>query len=150
MGKFQHMELNTSDPQAAKDFYSQLFGWRMQDMPMGNGGAYTMLYDGKEGFGGLMQNPMPGAPSHWLGYVTVDSVEKSVARARELGATVYVDQMEVPGYGKFGVFADPQGATLAVWQSTQPPVQAAPKKKAAKKKAAPKKAAKKKAAKKKK
>jgi predicted enzyme related to lactoylglutathione lyase len=151
MGKFGHMELNTSDPQAAKDFYSKLFGWTMKDMDMGTGGSYTMLFDGKEGFGGLMQNPMPGAPSHWLGYVNVASVTSSVAKARELGATVYVDHMEVPGHGKFGVFADPTGATVAVWESTSPPAAAAaPKKKAAKKKAAPKKAAKKKAAPKKK
>ena len=33
-GAFSWFELTTTDPQAAKNFYSQLFGWDTEDMSM--------------------------------------------------------------------------------------------------------------------
>ena len=34
---FVHVELATTDYDKAKSFYGQLFNWKLQDMPMGNG-----------------------------------------------------------------------------------------------------------------
>ena len=143
MSAFVHYELNTSDPKAAKRFYKSVFGWKSEDMKM-PGGVYTMLKDAAgESVGGLQQHPMPGSPSGWLGYVGVPSHKRAMAKAKKAGATIVVDKMEIPGMGTFGIFVDPQGATVAVWEQAA----AAPAKKAAKKKVA-KKAAKKKVAKK--
>jgi predicted enzyme related to lactoylglutathione lyase len=143
------MELNTNDPQAAKDFYAAVFGWKYKDFPSSSG-PYSMIFDGKTGIGGIQRKPMPEAPTMWLGYVTVASVAKTVAKAAENGANVIVPDQEIPDMGRFAIFEDPTGAPVAIWQSTRPPepAQAAPKKKATKKKAAKKKAAKKKTAKK--
>jgi hypothetical protein len=129
---FVHVELNTSDPAAAKKFYSGLFGWKLQDMPMGPGQIYTMIDVGKGTGGGIQQKPMPEAPTMWLSYVQVDDVKQTIAKARELGAEVFLEYMEVPGYGALGVFADPAGAALGLWQPFRR--QPAAKKKAAKKK----------------
>lgn len=49
---FVHVELHTTDPAKAKDFYGKLFAWKMEDMEMGPGMTYTMLKPG-EGTGGL-------------------------------------------------------------------------------------------------
>ena len=42
-GTFCWIELATTDSEAAKKFYTQLFGWDFTDNPMGPGMVYTML-----------------------------------------------------------------------------------------------------------
>lgn len=113
---FVHIELNTTDVAAAKSFYGQLFDWKLQDMAM-PGGAYTMIEVGEGTGGGLMQHPMPGAPSMWLAYVLVADVAASTSKAKSLGATIFKDVTEVPGMGHFSIIADPTGAPLGLWQS---------------------------------
>ncbi|HYG68692.1 MAG TPA: VOC family protein [Anaeromyxobacteraceae bacterium] len=112
---FVHVELNTTDPEKAKAFYSQLFEWKMQDMPM-PGGAYTMIDVGEGTGGGLMKHPMPGATSFWLAYVLVPDLEAATQKARSLGATIVKDITEVPDYGWFSIIVDPTGAALALWK----------------------------------
>ncbi|MCL4755123.1 MAG: VOC family protein [Myxococcales bacterium] len=134
MGTFVHHELNTSDPTAAKKFYNGLFGWTFQDMKMPDGSVYSMFTTGDNEGGGIQKHPMPGAPNAWLQYVGVASVKQAMAKAAKLGAKVIVDFMPVPGHGAFGVFADPTGATCAVWEpSARPATKKAVKKKVAKK-----------------
>lgn len=142
MGTFVHHELNTTNPAAAKKFYKGLFGWKFQDMKMPDGSVYSMFSTNEKEGGGIQKHPMPGAPNAWLQYVGVASVKKAMAKAAKLGAKVIVDYMPIPGHGALGVFADPTGATCAVWE----PSMAAPKpaaKKPSKKKPSKKKAAKK-------
>ncbi len=113
---FVHIELQTKDLAQAKDFYSRLFGWKLEDIPMPEGGSYTMIDVGEGTGGGMFQNPDPAVPPYWLAYVGVDDIRASTARARELGATVLRDVMEVASYGWLSVLRDPAGAVFALWQ----------------------------------
>ena len=114
---FVHVELQTKDLPKAKDFYSKLFAWKLEEMPMPGGqGAYTMISVGDGTGGGMFENPDPNVPPHWLAYVGVDDVRAMTAKAKELGATVCMDVMEVGDFGLMSVIADPTGATLAMWQ----------------------------------
>ena len=112
---FVHVELNTTDVAKAKAFYSQLFAWKMEDVPM-DSGTYTMIDVGDGTGGGLMQHPMPGAPSLWLPYVLVDDIDAATKKAKALGATMIKDVTEVMGMGWFSIFSDPTGATLGLWK----------------------------------
>jgi predicted enzyme related to lactoylglutathione lyase len=114
---FVHVELNTTDPGKAKAFYSKLFTWTMEDMPMGPGMTYTMIKPGEGTGGGLMQHPVPGAPSAWLAYVVVDDAQASTEKARSLGAQIMKEVTEVPGMGWFSIITDPTGAVLGLWQN---------------------------------
>ena len=116
---FVHVELATTDVAKAKSFYSALFDWDLQDMPMGDGMDYTMIQVGDDGTGGgMMKVPMPGMPSAWLAYVKVDDVKSATAKAQELGANVMRDVTEIGnGYGSFSVITDPTGAPLGLWQN---------------------------------
>jgi hypothetical protein len=116
---FVHVELNTTDVTRAKAFYGALFGWKLEDVPMGPGGTYTMIDVGEGTGGGLMKHPMPGAPSTWLAYVLVDDVRAATDKARSLGATVAKDVTEVPGMGWFSIIVDPTGAALGLWKSAR-------------------------------
>jgi uncharacterized protein len=113
---FVHVELQTKDLPRAKDFYSGLFDWKMEDVPMAGGGTYTLIQVGKGTGGGMYANQDSAIPPAWLAYVGVDDVKASTAKARELGAIIVVDCMEVGGFGWMSVFLDPTGATLAIWQ----------------------------------
>src|SRR5262245_35560897 len=134
MSAFVHMELSTSDPEAAKNFYKELFGWKLTDQKMEDGSVYTML-DTRSGppGGGIMRKMMPEQPTAWMGYVGVKSARKAMEKARALGATPIVEYKEIPGYGAFGIFVDPTGAAIAVWEPAPRAKKPAPKKKTAKK-----------------
>lgn len=112
-------QLNAKDAGVAKKFYSELIGWKVQDdaMPaeMG-GGHYTTFLKADGPAGGMMAMPpaAAGAPSHWLPYFAVTSVDTTTAKAASLGATTYVPPTDIPGTGRFSVIADPQGATFAL------------------------------------
>ncbi len=110
---FMHVELQTQDPVKAKTFYKGLFDWKLEDIP---GMSYTMVKAGEGTGGGIMKNPVPGTPSHWLAYVLVDDVAASTRKAKSLGATVAQDVTEVPNYGRFSVIVDPTGAAVGLWQ----------------------------------
>ncbi|MBL0217443.1 MAG: VOC family protein [Myxococcales bacterium] len=136
---FVHTELSVDDVAAAKKFYKGLFDWKLDDLgpEMGN---YVMIDLGSKTSGGGITGKMsPTQPTAWLSYVEVASVKATMAKAEKAGATVVVDYQEIGTMGAIGVFLDPQGAALGLWEKGKP----AAKKPAAKKPAAKKPAAKK-------
>lgn len=112
---FVHIELHTHDLQKSRDFYSRLFGWKLEDMPM-PGGSYTMINVGEGTGGGMMANQAPGTPSYWMAYVDVDDIGASTKKAKELGATIVQEVMPVGDFGYMSVVTDPAGAAIAMWQ----------------------------------
>ena len=113
---FVHVELATTDIDKAKSFYQSLFSWKLQDMDMGGGTTYTMINVGEGTGGGMMKQPVPGAPSAWLPYALVDDVKAATEKAKSLGAKVMRDVTEVPNAGSFSIIIDPTGAALGLWQ----------------------------------
>jgi predicted enzyme related to lactoylglutathione lyase len=116
---FVHVELNTTDPKKAREFYGKLFTWTLEDMQMGPGVTYTTINPGEGTGGGMMQQMVPNAPSSWLAYVVVDDVKAATEKARSLGAKVMKDKTEVPHMGWFSIIVDPTGATLGLWESAR-------------------------------
>ena len=113
---FVHVELATTDIGRAKEFYGQLFSWKLDDteMPVG---TYTMVQPGEGTGGGMMTQMIPGAPSAWLPYVIVDNVRESTEKARALGARIDRDVTEIPGMGSYSILTDPTGASIGLWQT---------------------------------
>lgn len=113
-GAFSWSELMTSNPEAAKKFYSELFGWETDDMPMGDM-TYTVLKAGDKEVGGIMSIPeqAKGTPPYWGIYVTVDDVDTTAKKAEELGAKTIVPLTDIPEVGRFFAFQDPQGAVIS-------------------------------------
>jgi uncharacterized protein len=114
-GAFSWSELMTTDAPAAKAFYSQLFGWAMEDQPIA-GATYTVLKIGDQQVGGLMAitPDMPAMPAAWGVYVTVDDVDASAQQATALGGRVCVPPTDIPDVGRFAIIQDPQGAMLSI------------------------------------
>ncbi len=114
-------ELMSSDPEAAKAFYTDVVGWNIIPWEGGGDMDYAMWAVGDRGIGGVMQLPEEakamGAPPHWLAYVAVEDVDATVAKATELGGRTYVEPTDIPNVGRFSVVADPQGAAFALHQN---------------------------------
>jgi predicted enzyme related to lactoylglutathione lyase len=114
---FVHIELNTTDLAKAKSFYGALFDWKLEDVPMGDMGSYTLIGVGEGTGGGMMTHPVEGMPSSWLAYVTVDDIDAATDKARALGAHIVRDVTKIPNIGSFSIITDPTGATLALWKA---------------------------------
>jgi hypothetical protein len=111
-GKFCWNELATTDEKAAKKFYAGLFSWKAE--PFGKDMAYTLFKNGKDTVGGMMKCPRPGLPAHWLPYVIVADVDKSLAKTQKLGGKVVAGPFDVPEVGRIAVLIDPQGAGIGI------------------------------------
>ena len=122
-GLFGWYELMTPDPAAAQAFYTKVIGWGVQPWEMPDM-HYAMWTANGDPMGGCMELPREaremGAPPHWLGYVYVPDAAVCVAKAVELGGQIFVPPTPIPTVGTFAVFADPQGATIAILQPEQP------------------------------
>jgi predicted enzyme related to lactoylglutathione lyase len=114
-GMFCWIELATNDAAAAKTFYTSLFGWTANDMPISDGSVYTMLQVDGHDLGALYENK-EHAPV-WNSYVNVTGVDESSKKAQELGANVIAPPFDVMDVGRMAVIADPQGASLCLWQA---------------------------------
>lgn len=122
---FVHVELHSDDVPKSKKFYKSLFDWKLTDIPnMG----YTMIEVGKDGVGGGMGAKQMPAPM-WLPYVEVASVKKSIAKAKKLGAMIAVEYQSIGDMGAIGVFVDPLGAAVGVWEKGKAAKKKAPAKK---------------------
>jgi hypothetical protein len=118
VGSFCWNELMTSDPVAATKFYTQLFGYGVQESDMGPMGTYRVLKRGDRQTAGVMKMPPQVPHPHWLAYLAVTDVDASTRNAKELGAQVHVQPMDIPKIGRFSVIDDPTGAGVALFKGS--------------------------------
>ena len=114
-GSFCWFELATTDQNGAKDFYTKMFGWTADDMPMGDGTFYTMLKLRGRDVAALYQ-ARPGQPPAWGEYVAVTSADQAAEKAKSLGANVIAPPFDVFEAGRMAALQDPAGAFFYVWE----------------------------------
>ena len=119
-GTFSWADLASTDQAAAKEFYTALFGWDVEDLPVGDGVSYSMMSVGGKRVAAIGPQPeaqrAAGVPSVWQSYVTVENVDAATARAKELGASVLAEPFDVMQAGRMAVIQDPQGAVFSIWE----------------------------------
>ena len=117
-GLFSWNELVTPDVEAAKAFYSGLFGWSCEEMDMGEGNTYHFFKKGDQPAAGMVQlSPeMEGVQPHWMSYINTDDLDASIATATETGGTLVFGPMQAGNMGKFATVVDPTGAAFSFWQ----------------------------------
>ena len=124
-GSFVWIELATSDQPSAKNFYASLFGWTVNDMPMGPGEAYSIFQlQGRDSAAAYTMRPeqsSQGIPPNWLLYVGVENADAAVNRTAELGGKVHMPAFDVGEMGRMAILQDPTGAVFAVWQAKTGP-----------------------------
>jgi len=120
-GTFSWPELATTDQKGAVAFYRALFGWDLNEQPIGPTETYSMFQmRGKEVAAAYTMRPeerQHGAPPHWNNYVTVTNVDEAAKKAEGLGAKVFAPPFDVMDVGRMAVLQDPTGAVFQVWQA---------------------------------
>jgi uncharacterized protein len=119
-GTFSWPELATTDQKGAVSFYRALFGWEVDESPIGPTETYSIFKIGGKDTAAActMQEDEKkmGVPPHWNAYVTVTNTDESVKKAQELGGKVLVPPFDVMDHGRMAVLQDPTGAVFQVWQ----------------------------------
>jgi uncharacterized protein len=109
-----HAEIRSSDPDASRAFYSDLFGWTYADGALP---GYTFVDPGVEGALPTAIGPLQGGADSVLFFVGVEDVGGTLARAAKLGGSIVQPAQQVPGV-TFGVFSDAQGHMVGVAAAT--------------------------------
>lgn len=140
-GSWNWSNLNTRDPEGAREFYAAVFGWEPSDVSFGESTATMWRRPGyadaleqidpgirerhaeggaPEGFSDAigwmmdMRGQVPDdVPAHWAVTFAVDGTDAAAARAAELGGTVVVAPFDA-GPTRVTVVSDPQGATFSI------------------------------------
>jgi predicted enzyme related to lactoylglutathione lyase len=113
------VELSTTDVDAAKKFYGELFGWQFDEGPLPDGGVYVIPHLRGRGVGGIYQQraDQKGTPPNWLIYISVNDADDTASRVNALGGQLTGPPFDVMDSGRMAVLEDPTGATIALWQA---------------------------------
>lgn len=117
------VDLQTTDPDAAKSFYGQLFGWRYNDMPTPQGPVYSMAMK-DDGVVAAIAPQAPdmvteGVPPMWNTYLAVHDVDAAAAQVEPAGGKLLMAPFDVLQAGRMAIVMDPTGAAIALWQANE-------------------------------
>lgn len=106
-----------SEREAAEKFYADLLGWTIADAGM-EGFSYHLASADGEMVAGVMEMPPDVAdmPPFWMIYFGVDDIDAAVGTITDTGGSVHRPPADIPGTGRFAIFADPQGAAFGLLQ----------------------------------
>jgi uncharacterized protein len=110
------VDLASSDPRKSRDFYSKVFGWKVEVTEDPQYGGYGLAkIDGRDvaGIGGKMSPEMADA---WTLYIGSADAAEAARKVETAGGKVVVPPFEVGDQGRMSVFQDPAGAFIAVWE----------------------------------
>jgi predicted enzyme related to lactoylglutathione lyase/putative sterol carrier protein len=128
-GRIVARDLMTTDLEASKLFYTKLCGFSAEDLELGGLGTWSVLRSGGTTVARLVPFDADlGFPSHWVGYVSVESVERACERAAEVGGACAYPAFEDPSFGTFGMVDDGAKGLTKPFLSLRgdPPFDAAP------------------------
>ncbi|MFJ9517260.1 VOC family protein [Kitasatospora sp. NPDC101801] len=111
------VEQGSADPQAARAFYGELFGWRPETDPEPEDAGYSVMLLGEDPVAAITPLPAPGRPAVWTVSLTSADVDATAAAATAAGGRVLTGPAEALDLGRYAVLADPAGAVFSVWQA---------------------------------
>jgi predicted enzyme related to lactoylglutathione lyase len=111
------VDLTTINLDPAKAFYGGLFNWEFDTGPA-EYGYYTMCRKQGRNVAGIMpRQPGQDTPPTWNTYLATDNLDATVQTAREAGATITVEPMDIMDQGRMAYLIDPSGAPIGLWQA---------------------------------
>jgi predicted enzyme related to lactoylglutathione lyase len=120
-GVFNWVDLVTTDPVSAKQFYSMLFDWEFQDLPTPDGTPYSMAFKSGRSVAALFQMPSTmqqlEIPPHWQSYINVQDLDAATQAWEHHGGTIMTPPFEVMEAGRMAVVKDPTDAVVNLWQA---------------------------------
>ncbi len=121
-GEFCWTEIVTNDLETCKSFYTNVFGWELQQSKATGEDFEYLEFNNPNShpMGGLfkMTSEMCGGgevpPPHLMNYISVDNVDEFASKAFELGGKIVSPPTDIPNVGRFAVIQDPTGGTFSL------------------------------------
>ncbi len=110
-------DLSTSDAAAARDFYSKVFGWKVEVNTDPQYGGYALAKVGGKDVAGIGPKQMAEAPTSWSVYIGTADADDTAKKAEAAGGNVVVPATPIGDQGIFAFIADPSGAVIGLWQA---------------------------------
>src|SRR3954454_6990117 len=111
------IELFSTDTDASRAFYRDLFGWTSEDTSPEFGGYINFATAAGVRVAGCMRNDgSNGTPDGWSVYLATDDATKTIELAEANGGTTIVPAMDVMDLGAMAVMIDAGGAAIGAWQ----------------------------------
>ena len=125
MDPVNHFEVPADDTSRAQKFYSKVFGWEMQDIPMGEGNVYTIIRTGKvdkdnmlieKGMinGGMYKRESDENPTI---VITVKDIKKAIDDIKSAGGKLLEGPTEVPKMGLYAKFEDTEKNIMGIGEN---------------------------------
>ncbi len=117
---FSYSDLQTTDLESAMTFYTSLFGWDVDEQPMGPGQVYAMFKrNGKTVSAASLQPEQQkemGIPPMWSTYFTVFDLDNRTKEAEQGGGTIHAGPFDVFDAGRMSVIMEPAGSVFCLWE----------------------------------
>lgn len=110
-----HAEIRSSDPDATRAFFGEVFGWTYPNE--GSLPGYTFVETGVPGALYTAISPLQGDSDIVTFFIGVEDVDATIADATRMGGTLVQQPTSVPGV-TFALIADPLGHVVGLAQQT--------------------------------
>ncbi|MDQ3810905.1 MAG: VOC family protein [Chloroflexota bacterium] len=116
-----HFEIEATDRERAKNFYSQAFGWQMQQMGE-DMGSYVVVVTGDPNEpgginGGIFVPPSPTKELNaYSCVVAVDNIDEAMSKVTAAGGQLIGGKMDIPTIGTFVRCRDTEGNIFSMLQ----------------------------------
>lgn len=117
-GDITHIDIPVSDHKAATEFYGNLFGWQISEVP-GFEGYPMWQAPNKVSGGGLA--PREEGFTQPRSYVEVDSIDDVLAKVADTGGRVHMGKTPITDTSWFAFFEDPDGNVMGLYEGTTDP-----------------------------
>jgi len=120
-----HFEIPATDPEKLKQFYTGVFGWKIEKYPgpMEYWMIHTVPTDDKGMLqrsgvnGGMLKKESPEQKP--VNYIAVEDIDESIGKVKKLGGKIVTPKQEVPKIGWIATAEDPEGNHIALIQPTR-------------------------------
>ena len=110
------VDLSSTDAAKSRDYYSKLFGWKVELAPEPDAGGYALAKLHGKDVAGIGPAQTPDGPSAWMVYIGTHDADKVAKAVEAAGGTVVAPPFDVLKSGRMAVFQDPAGAFISTFQ----------------------------------
>lgn len=110
------IDLFSSDPDRAEEFYGRVLGWTAERGGPEFGHYVTFSRDGARVAGMMRNDGEAGQPDAWTTYLATADAKGTAEAAVAAGGHVVVEPMQVADLGSMAVLVDAGGAPFGLWQ----------------------------------
>jgi uncharacterized protein len=119
-----HFEIEAQDRERAKTFYSQAFGWQMQQLGEDMGEYVVVTTGDPKEPGGInggiyVAPPAAGGVKELNAYscvIGVDNIDHAIDKVKSAGGQLLGDKQDIPGIGTFMRCKDTEGNIFTMLQ----------------------------------